>query len=487
MSHVADAPGSLARPVRRDWRVPAARALDLVTAVLATLLMSAALFGGARVYFGTVRLSAGSPWRITALLLAVMIVRHVILRHPSTADRLTRAAAIAGAAVRGRIAATITPIWIAARLGVIAIGLAAVATIGPPPGGGSVHVSTSPLVDLPFRWDTGWYLGLAVEGYRWDPAGRGQQNIAFFPGLPFLMRVGGALLGSRSGAGSEGPGRLDRLHARTLVAGWILALAASYAALVSLYRWAWAMAGPRVAASSVALLSAYPFAIYFSAAYTEPFFLLSVLAAFNAVRQQRAWSAGAWGLFAGLVRPNGFLVTIPLLVLALQQRPVNKRLCAAALMPGVGMLIFSAYLMSLTGRPLVWMEAHAAWGRTPPTWQGTVTQPLEQVTNDGALQYAMAAPYQMVNGAALLFALGLAPFVWRRLGAAPALFVLVTVVPPLFAGGVMSMGRVTSTLFPIFVTLAALIPRRHVWAWLVLFALGQGLAAALFFSWRPMV
>jgi len=42
-------------------------------------------------------------------------------------------------------------------------------------------------------------------------------------------------------------------------------------------------------------------------------------------------------------------------------------------MPCVGMLIFSAYLWSLAGRPLVWLEAHAAWGRTPPTWDGSVT------------------------------------------------------------------------------------------------------------------
>lgn len=487
MSHVADAPGSPARPVRRDWRTGAARILDLLSVVLAILLTSSVVFDGARVYFGSVRLSAGSPWRITAALLAVMVARHVVLRRPSAADRLMHAVTVTGAALRGRMAGMLTPIWIATRLGVVVVGLAAVATIGPPPEAAKRRVSPHPLVDLPFRWDTGWYLGVALDGYRWDPADRGQQNVAFFPALPFLMRVGGALLGARASASSETPGRLQRLHSRTLVAGWILALAASYAALVALYRWASAMVGARAAASSVALLSAYPFAIYFSGVYTEPFFLLSVIAAFNAVRQQRAFSAGAWGLFTGLVRPNGFLVSIPLLVLALQQRPVNKRACLAALMPGVGMLIFSAYLMSLTGRPLVWLEAHAAWGRTPPTWQGAVAQPLEQVTNDGALQYALAAPYPLSNGAALLFALGLLPIVWRRLGAAPALLVLVTVVPPLFAGGLMSMGRLTSTLFPIFVALAAVIPRRHMWAWLVLFALGQGLAAVLFFTWRPLI
>ena len=130
------------------------------------------------------------------------------------------------------------------------------------------------------------------------------------------MRIGGALLGLRAAGARETPGRLPRLHTRTLIAGWILA---------------------------------------------------------------RPFAAGAWGLFTGLIRPNGFLVSIPLLVLALQQRPVNRRLCLTALLPIAGMLLFSLYLMSLTGRPLAWLDAHAAWGRTPPPWQGAVAQPLEQL------------------------------------------------------------------------------------------------------------
>lgn len=473
--------------MRRDWRVSLSRILDLLTFLLAILLVSNAVFGGARLYLGTVRLSVSSTWRIAAALLAVAVARHAILRYPSALFRLNQAAGAARAALSGRVVRAVTPIWMATRLGTLLVAFAALGTIGLPPEADKLRVAANPIVDLPFRWDTGWYLGIAVEGYRWDPAIRGQQNVAFFPGLPYMMRIGGALIGSRAAGARETPGRLARLHTRTLIAGWILALVASYAALCALYRWTLATAGARAARSSVALISAYPFAIYCSAVYTEPFYLLSVIAAFNAVRQERLFAAGAWGLFTGLIRPNGFLVSIPLLVLALQQRPVNRRLCLTALLPIAGMLLFSLYLMSLTGRPLAWLDAHAAWGRTPPTWQGAVAQPMEQLEQEGALKYALAAPYQMLNGAALLFSVGLLPLIWRRLGPAPALLVVVTLVPPLFAGGLMSMGRVTSTLFPVFVALALALPQRYVWACAVLFALGQGLAAVLFFTWRPLV
>jgi hypothetical protein len=487
MSHAAGASGSPARPAVRAWREPAARILDGLSLVLAVLLASSVFFGGVRFYMGTTRFSAGSSWRVAVALAAVLILRRLVPPPPAAADRLRTAATAALDGLRGRLGRAVTPIWIATRLGVLVVGFAALATAGRPVEAPSARLAANPLTDLPLRWDAGWYLGIAVDGYHWNPDWRGQQNVAFFPGLPWLMRVGGALLGARPNAATDTPDRLDRLRGRTLLAGWLLALAASYAALCALYRWAHTVVGPRAAATSVALLSAYPFAVYFSAVYTEPFFLLSVIAAFNAIRRQRAGPAAAWGLFAGFVRPNGFLMAIPLLVLALQQRPLNRRVCLAAVTPVLGVLIFSAYLMSLTGHPLVWLEAHAAWGRTPPTWQGAFAQPIEQVANQGPLRFALAAPYQLLNGTALLFVLGLLPLVWRRLGIAPALLVVVTVVPPLFAGGLMSMGRLTSTLFPVFVAMATVVPRRHLWAWLVFFALGQGLAAVLFFTWRPLI
>ena len=51
-------------------------------------------------------------------------------------------------------------------------------------------------LNLPARWDTGWYLGVAIDGYRWEPArATVQQNIAFFPVYPMLMRYGSLFFG----------------------------------------------------------------------------------------------------------------------------------------------------------------------------------------------------------------------------------------------------------------------------------------------------
>ena len=54
-------------------------------------------------------------------------------------------------------------------------------------------------------------------------------------------------------------------------------------------------------------------------------------------------------------------------------------------------------------------------------------------------------------------------------------------IPPIFTGGALSTGRMTSTLFPVFIALAARLPQTAVPVWVTAFAVLQGLVAALFF------
>jgi hypothetical protein len=78
------------------------------------------------------------------------------------------------------------------------------------------------------------------------------------------------------------------------------------------------------------------------------------------------------------------------------------------------------------------------------------------------------------------------PAVFRHVGLAGAAFVLLNIVPPLLTGGVLSMGRFTSTLFPVFLALAAIVPARAIVPLLTTFAVGQGLVTAVFFTWRGL-
>ena len=103
------------------------------------------------------------------------------------------------------------------------------------------------------------------------------------------------------------------------------------------------------AAAAVTFACLYPFAIFYSAAYTEGLFLLAMIGAWYHLRRDERWPAFGWGLLAGLTRPNGCLLSIPLALVVLAplwrdgrlQRPpdgwgslADRMIVAAA--PGLG-------------------------------------------------------------------------------------------------------------------------------------------------------
>ena len=55
---------------------------------------------------------------------------------------------------------------------------------------------------------------------------------------------------------------------------------------------------------------------------------------------------------------------------------------------------------------------------------------------------------------------------------------------PMAAGGLLSIGRLTSTLFPMFLALAAILPAALAPALVAGLAMLQGLVAVLFYTWR---
>jgi len=100
--------------------------------------------------------------------------------------------------------------------------------------------------------------------------------------------------------------------------------------------------------------------------------------------------------------------------------------------------------------------------------------------------YASQFPIDLLNVSAVIFVLATTWPVARRLGLAYAVFILINMLPPLAAGGLLSAGRFSSVLFPAFVWFAHALPARQRPGWLAGFMAVQALNAALFYTWRPM-
>jgi hypothetical protein len=155
-------------------------------------------------------------------------------------------------------------------------------------------------------------------------------------------------------------------------------------------------------------------------------------------------------------------------------------------MPGVGVLLYSAYIWSLTGDPLAWAAGHVAWGRSYQGLSVLVTERYEYLSGEGLYAYTSKLTTDLLQAIGPIFVLAATWGVARRLGPAYAAFILVNILPPLAAGGLLSAGRFSAVLFPAFIWFASVVPARHRSAWIVAFMAIQAFNAALFYTWRQM-
>jgi hypothetical protein len=477
--HISPPPTPAVPPV---W----VRAIDLVCLALVIAAGVVAMSGGFRVRVGAARFALTSPYRLLIWAIVIGAVRHLaspkvpIYRDlPRRFNEWRRLAPLQSA----------LGVLVVTRPTILAIGFLAVVMIGHVGGDPPIRVSQNEIVNLQARWDAGWYLSIITNGYTFDPNPRDEhQNIAFMPAYPLIVRAVSIFLGGRITS--------------QMMAGTIVSLAAFFGALAYLYLLARETLDDSGARYASWLLGAYPFAVFFGAIYTESLFLLGAAATFYHFGKSEFGKASLWGLLVGLTRPNGCLLSVPLAILALGSRvparvaggPAGQSIrrdsfvtaMATAAMPGIGMLIFSAFIWQLAGDPFAWLKAHAAWGRT---YQGLTKLMVERygwIANAGFTGYVSALPHDFVNALGVLFVLATVWPVARRLGLAYAVFIVINVLPPLAAGGLISMGRLSATMFPSFIWLAGAVPRAHRFGWIAVFAAMQALVAVLFYTWRPL-
>lgn len=508
---MSDAAGGSPRvqPARLPpWVTP----LDLCTVLLALAAASVDLFGPYRV-----RGFVSMPTSVVAWIGACGCfgARHYLVRARPLPRRLWDA-------WRGVWSALPLRVSLLTRVPPICVGYLAVLSIGfPAPV--PFRMAESTLGNLMVRWDTGWYMGLALNGYDYEPSSR-QQNVVFFPAYPVLIRattavaLSGRVDGFRSvdsvlgfitdPAGYPFVEERARVQRTALAAAFLLSCVAFVLALVLLLRLARDDLPADAAAGTLVLLGAYPFAVFYGAIYTESLYLLAAVATFYCFRHRWFWRAAACGIFVGLIRPNGFFLAVPLGLAAATTfvpwlgwgRPVfvsNRRSTkgspvarylpmAAALAPVVGMLAHSLFLFRLTGEPFAWFAGQAAWGRDAGGVGAIVNEHWSYLWEHGPIGYAVGRPYDVLNLMPTLLAVGLVWPVTRRFGVLYGSFLVVNLVPPLLSGGLESMGRYTSVLFPLFLYLAAVSTQTQRMAIASAFGVLQGLVAVLFFTWRDI-
>jgi len=319
------------------------------------------------------------------------------------------------------------------------------------------------------RWDTGFYVSIAEEGYRYE--GVELPSVAFFPMLPLLMRLLMPLVGD------------------AVVAGILISNLALLGATIVLYRAVLDEWDAAVAERTVWYLSVFPASLFGSAIYTESLFLLTAIGASLLARRGRWFGAGLVGIAAALTRMHGALVAVLLAGEWWRQRhdptatkPPLAALAAAVATP-LGTAAYMFYCWRSFGDPFAFVTAASAWGRAPKSPFATMAE-LIQTPPEGWLSALLGGSIHVDNwidlAAVLMFLLlGCALLAAGRWG--EGLFVVVGANLSFGSGLLMSQRRYMWVLFPVFVLLG-------VWGdrpWLdrtitLLSALGLALCTALF-------
>lgn len=319
------------------------------------------------------------------------------------------------------------------------------------------------LVQVLSNWDVLHYVTIAEHGYR-DPL-----DVAFFPGLPLLMRLVAAF-GLQMVPGAA-----------------VLAQVASALAAWALHR----IAGPWVA--SLWLLA--PMTVFTAVPYTEPFFCAAAFWAW-----QRGL-AGRWGQVALLasiacsLRVSGLFLVMALGVMALVQggRRFGQRLldCVWLVAPVAVIGAYVVFLHHHTGTWTAWYSAQGAGWQRNLSWPWEALRATWPLTAESYWPGRPEVPVMFRLEIASV-ALGYLTAIWclARRRWAEFTWVFVNVVVLSSSGWFFSVNRAVLLWFPLFTMLAGLLawrPRGRAglaaWRVVLIVLLVVDLAAIAWWAW----
>ncbi len=323
------------------------------------------------------------------------------------------------------------------------------------------------------RFDSGFYLNIAQQGYWSASTLHSHSNWVFYPLYPLLISSVGFLFGGSTDAYS--------------LAGLLIANVAALITITFLYLLVRREFGRQIASHTVLYLSLFPTSFYLSAIYPESLFLAFSVACIYYARKHYWWLAGLCGGFASLTRAQGIVLILPVAweywqVLSERYAPLpvmsshmltargriwfTSRLRGPVLagrewqnwLSGLSLLLipsglfaFMIYAKIKTGDLLATFHADQwGWGRQLSyPWRLLIYSLRHPIVGD-----PMNWNFWVLNIFLAFIFLGFIVWAFRRLPTIYALYTAVMVLLPLSANLLNSIGRLYLVVFPALILLA---------------------------------
>jgi hypothetical protein len=190
-------------------------------------------------------------------------------------------------------------------------------------------------VDIANRWDAGWYLEIAGNGYT-------SESSVFFPLYPALIRL--------FSWGSS--------YSSYATTGFILSLVFFLLALIVIYKCIEKIYSEQIAKRTIWLVALFPASFFLTAIYPTSLYLLAIALYFFGLKEMRLWMIVIGGLVAALSWNSGFVLAASGVVWVLikyynlKSGPVHKLyILASILAPLSGLAVYGLYLWTTLGTP----------------------------------------------------------------------------------------------------------------------------------------
>jgi hypothetical protein len=314
----------------------------------------------------------------------------------------------------------------------------------------------------PPRWyygfkDAGFYLGIAEHGYAWTlhaPHSAVSQSgwAAFFPLFPMTIRLVGTLL-----------------FGHYLAAALIVVVAAGAASALGVWALAARVAGRRVADRAVILYCLFPGAMTFGLLYSEPLGVALSAAALLALLARRWVLAGLLGALCTAERPDLVVIAAVLGLAALHAVWARRewRALLAPALASLGVLAFFGYLGHRYRDYGFWFQVEER-GWNAHFDGGVHTFQILTWQIPGITQYPVYNA--IIDAVALLAVAGIGLMIAGRLPRPLTLFSILVFVAIVTASTPGVKPRLVWAAFPIFIGMAAKLPRVIFWPLVILSA-----------------
>ncbi len=316
------------------------------------------------------------------------------------------------------------------------------------------------------RWDSGWYIDIAQNGYS-DILQNVYLNTAFFPIYPLLIKGLQFLLQNYS------------------LSGMIISNFSLLASCIFLNKLISEKFDASIAQKSILLLLFNPFSFFFSAVYTESLFLLAVTLVFYFGQRKQWLIAAIFSAIAGATRLVGILTLLPLIYFYFESIGFKWRnIKVNILWFAIGLIGLGGYMAFQAvqfGDPFLFIKSQNA-----PGWKEGVNllSALDTIrisASWSALKTGEFPAIYLFHILAFIVGLSILIVSRRKMHSAWWIWALVTLLVSFSVW--ISVGRFLIVIFPLYIGTAMLFKGKRFYAILYISIMLLSLFTILFTHW----